>query len=119
MYTAEPQNTAKAAHIVFRKIRPQLIRYSSNPAKLRAITEPIFGFDWYRRTIGALGSAPIIDLVEIAKGSKAPHELIGRLRRILATSYFGESLIPPMVGNSARLNNPLPPMGNHPIYRMD
>ena len=118
MDTSEPQNTAKAAVIVFQKIRPQLIQYSSHPAKLREIIEPIFGFGWNRRAIGAIGSAPINDLVKIAKGPKAHQELIDRLRRILATSYFEESLIPSTgMGNLARLNNPIPHVGNHPIYR--
>ena len=70
MDTSEPQNTAKAALIVFQEIRPQLLQYSSNPAKLRGIIEPIFGFECNRRTIGALGAGPIIDLVKIAKGPK-------------------------------------------------
>ena len=72
MDAAEPQYTAKAALIVVQKIRHQLIQYSSNPAKLREITEPIFGVEWNRRTIGALGSAPISDLVKIAKGPQIP-----------------------------------------------
>ena len=95
MDTSEPQNTAKASPIVSQKIRSQLLQYSSNPAKLREIIGPIFAFEWNRRTIGAFGSGPIDDLVEIAKDSKSPHERIGRLRRILATSYCGESLISP------------------------
>ena len=95
MGTAEPQNTAKADLIVFQKIRHQLIQYSSNPSKLREITEPIFGPEWDRRAIGALGSAPIGDLVEIAKVSESPQELIDRIRSALVTSYFGESIIPP------------------------
>ena len=95
MDTSEPQNTAKSALIVFQKIRHQLLQYSSNPSKLRGIIEPIFGFEWNRRTIGALGLGPIEDLVKIEKGPKAHQELIGRIRRILATSYYDESLITP------------------------
>ena len=72
MDTSEHQNTAKAALIVSQKIRPQLLHYSSNKAKLSEIIEPIFGFEWNRRTIGALGSGPINDLMRIAKGSEPP-----------------------------------------------
>ena len=98
MDASEHQNTDKAALIVFQKIRPQLLQYSSNPDKLRQIMDPIFGFEWDRCTIGALGSGPINDLMKITKGSESPQELIGRLRRILATTYFDESLIPPAGG---------------------
>ena len=95
MDIAEPQNTAKAALIVFQNLRPKLLQYSSNPAKLSEITEPIFGFEWNKRTISALGSGPINDLMKITKDSKAPKHLFARLRRILVTTYFDDSLIFP------------------------
>ena len=119
METAEPQNTAKAALIVPQEIRPQLLKYSANPAKLRETTEPILGFEWCRRTISALRSGPISDVTHILRGSKAPQELIDRLRSISVTTFFGESLISPRVGNLERVDNALPPMENHRFRRLD
>ena len=90
MDAIKPRNAAKAAPIVFQKIRPQLLQYSPAPSRIREIIEPIFGPEWNRRTIGALGSGATNDFMRIAKGPKSHHELIDKLRRILATAYFGE-----------------------------
>ena len=95
MDIAEPRNTAKTALIVSQNLRPQLLQFSSNPAKLTELIEPIFGFEWNKRTICALGEDPTNDSMEIMKNSKAPKPLIDRLRRVLITTYFDESLISP------------------------
>ena len=117
MDISEPQDTAKAALIVFQNLRPKLLQYSSNPAKLSEIVEPISGFEWNKRSICALGTGPIDDLM---KNSKAPKPLTERLRRTLITTYFDEPLISPhRVWHMARTRNPLPHMGHYTLRGLD
>ena len=77
MYGSKTHDIAQAATIALLNVRPELLKYGPNPAKIKEILGPADGFLRDRPLIIAAGSAPINDFAHVLKGAKYP---MGQLR---------------------------------------
>ena len=86
---------AKAAVIVFKTIRPQILENMANLAKLREIIEPANGFERSRAIIIQVGSKPINDFMSCIKCSALPEGGVGKLRRLSKETFWNPEIIFP------------------------
>ena len=103
---------AKTSAIVFKAIRPQILRNRSNLARLMESIEPIKGSEWPRALIEIAGPKPINDILDCIKSSIPPLEEINTIRKI-PKGLFGTQKSPLIVvGNLARGGREIPSIRN-------
>ena len=78
---------AKAAIIIFQKIRPALIGEKSNPQKVLTTIEPIRGFFWSKNLIRQTTTVPINDFMHCLKGAAVPKDTIDEFSRMFKEAF--------------------------------
>ena len=81
--------------ILFKKIRPPILRNRLNLAKLREAIEPINGFEWSMALIDSVWTKPIGDITDCIKSSMPPLEEIHAVRKLFKEKFWGSEIISP------------------------
>ena len=80
-------DSAKAAMIIFQKIRPILIGERSNPQKILTAIEPVRGFFWSKDLIRHTTTTPINDFTHCLKGATVTKDAINVFSRMFKEAF--------------------------------
>ena len=89
------ENAAEAAKIIFKQIRPTLVRCPKNHKIINDTIEIIRGFVWNRDLVVAVSSGPINDFMHLIKATRISKDRIEFPRQLFRGAFFdGAPVIP-------------------------